>query len=36
MSRKKQSDFLGCEKRTKGLFLGVLKKSSNFFWVDKF
>ena len=29
--KEKQRDFLGCEKRTKGFFLGMLKKSCDFF-----
>ena len=28
---EKQRDSLGCEKRTKGFFLGMLKKSCDFF-----
>ena len=35
VTKKNRGMFLGCEKRPRDLF-GYAKKSSDFFWVDKF
>ena len=34
--REKKRDFFGLQKKELGIFLGYARKSSDFFWVDKF